>query len=118
MEKRIKAYLLYVDSLLDDLVSGRREYDDSIASEHLVQISFFQHERLIHLIVTALFAVLTFLVLMLMLLAFNIDLTALMALLLVLLVPYVRHYFILENGVQKMYGQYDRMMELAHSPKN
>ena len=30
--------------------------------------------------------------------------------LLVLLIPYVMHYYLLENSVQKMYEQYDRMM--------
>ena len=29
---------------------------------------------------------------------------------LVLLIPYVRHYYILENEVQKMYGQYDEIV--------
>jgi len=33
----------------------------------------------------------------------------LLAALLVLLVPYILHYFVLENGVQYMYGQYDEM---------
>ena len=31
--------------------------------------------------------------------------------LLILLIPYIRHYYILENEVQKMYGQYDKMVE-------
>jgi hypothetical protein len=32
-------------------------------------------------------------------------------LILVLLIPYVRHYYILENEVQKMYKQYDEMVK-------
>ena len=35
---------------------------------------------------------------------------ALVFALLVLLIPYVMHYYLLENSVQKMYEQYDRMM--------
>ena len=31
---------------------------------------------------------------------------------LILLVPYIRHYYILENEVQKMYMQYDRILRL------
>lgn len=31
---------------------------------------------------------------------------------LILLIPYVRHYYILENEVQKMYGQYDALCSL------
>ena len=32
-------------------------------------------------------------------------------LMIVLLVPYVKHYYLLENGVQKMYRQYDALLE-------
>ena len=32
---------------------------------------------------------------------------------LILLVPYIRHYYILENEVQKMYVQYDRMLRIC-----
>lgn len=42
-------------------------------------------------------------------------LLALTVLLLVLLIPYIRHYYILENEVQKMYGQYDKIWERIHT---
>ena len=32
---------------------------------------------------------------------------------LILIIPYVRHYYILENEVQKMYGQYDALCSLS-----
>ena len=38
---------------------------------------------------------------------------ALMLGLLVLLVPYVVHYYHLENGTQRLYEQYDRLVERA-----
>ena len=55
MAKRIKEYLVYVDKLLarDDV-----DFDEEMR-RHLVQIEFFMHERLIHLLVTILFAILT-----------------------------------------------------------
>lgn len=109
MKKRIAEYLRRTDLLLDtagpDTDWGREK------SEHLTQISFFMHERLIHLIVTALFAVLTFLVFLALMNSFSWALAALFAALLVLLVPYIMHYYLLENSVQKMYDQYDRMCE-------
>ena len=43
--------------------------------------------------------------------AFTIAVGLLAIGLLVLLIPYIRHYYILENEVQKMYSQYDRMVE-------
>ena len=82
-------------------------------AEHLTQISFFMHERLIHLIVTALFAVLAFMVFIAMMFAFSWVLLVLFAALLALLIPYIAHYYLLENSVQKMYAQYDKMTELA-----
>lgn len=48
MEKRILTYRKYMDELL-----LREDVDwERIREEHLVQVGFFQHERLIHLIVT------------------------------------------------------------------
>ncbi len=34
-------------------------------------------------------------------------------LMLILLVPYIAHYYFLENGVQKLYGIYDKICEKA-----
>ena len=42
----------------------------------------------------------------------------LVAALLMLLVPYVRHYYILENEVQKMYAQYDIIIKKGHNYEN
>ena len=49
MEKRILGYVRYIDSILAE--SSIQDVE-SLKKEHLVQLSFFQHERLIHLIVT------------------------------------------------------------------
>lgn len=108
MEERILSYRKYIDELLQ-----KEEHLDwrKIAAEHLVQIGFFQHERLIHLIVTVTFALLEMMSICMTLMSFSLFLGLLTVLILVLLIPYIRHYYILENEVQKMYGQYDRMME-------
>lgn len=119
MEKRILAYRRFMDekiAQLSDKKSGKDKREEilELKREHLVQIGFFQHERLIHLIVTVLFAVLEFLALMIVVLLQEPFSALLPFVVLVLLVPYIRHYYILENEVQKMYGQYDeleRMME-------
>lgn len=81
-------------------------------AEHLTQIQFFQHERLIHLIVTCLFAVLAFAAFFVLFFTMNAGMFLLFVALLVLLIPYIRHYYILENGVQRMYRQYDRLRDL------
>lgn len=112
MEKRILTYRKYMDELL-----LREDADwERIRREHLVQVGFFQHERLIHLIVTvffALFAVLSVGMAFLMM-ALGTEGAGswllVVAAFLVLLIPYVRHYYILENEVQKMYRQYDEIV--------
>lgn len=80
--------------------------------EHLVQVGFFQHERLIHLIVTVTFALLELLAILLSMIGDSLFTLLLPVVILILLIPYIRHYYILENEVQKMYAQYDRMHRL------
>lgn len=105
MEKRILDYRKYIDELLQ-----QEGIDwDAVIKEHLIQVSFFQHERLVHLIVTITFALLEVIVIGLCVTAFSLGLGLLALALLILLIPYIRHYYILENEVQKMYVQYDRM---------
>lgn len=110
MKERLKNYLQRLEESKQQADNGlvlsgeerRRLLDDL-----LIQISFFQHERLIHLIVTVLFALMTTATMLGMLVTSQPILIALMVLLLVLLIPYIRHYYILENGVQKLYTYYD-----------
>lgn len=83
--------------------------------EHLVQVGFFQHERLIHLIVTVTFALLEMLAIVLSVISDSLFTLLLPIVILILLIPYIRHYYILENEVQKMYAQYDRMRRLQQT---
>ena len=46
----------------------------------------------------------------------NPALYALLILLLCLLIPYIRHYFLLENGVQRLYGIADRLSPPLRAP--
>lgn len=101
--------MAYVDDLLN---KGDLDYNIEI-KKHLKQIEFFMHERLIHLIVTVLFAVLTVMCCVAFVVSEKIQLLILAAALMVLLIPYIKHYYLLENSVQKMYEQYDRMLELS-----
>lgn len=106
MRKYIKAYIAYIDRLL---AQGEIPEIDKIRENHLKQISFMQHERLMHLIVTVLFSVMLFITIGILTYTDNITYCFLTVLLLVLLVPYIFHYYFLENGIQKMYRQYNAM---------
>ncbi len=83
-------------------------------AELLIQIGFFQHERLIHLIVTVLFALMTISVFLLAVTNFSLWTGVLLLLLMALLIPYIKHYWLLENGTQKLYQYYDKLEELYY----
>ena len=111
MEKRLLTYMAYLKDISEK--AGKGEFTDEelsvLRKQALTQIGFFQHERLIHLIVTMTFALMTVMTLMGICMTGYLPLVALMVLLLVLLVPYIRHYYILENGTQTLYRYYDSL---------
>ena len=113
MKKRIQEYVKYIDKLLEESPEGT-DWDREI-EKHLNQIAFFQHERLVHLIVFALVAVCTVMSILAFVIKSEIMILPLIILLFVLLVPYCMHYYLLENSVQKMYDQYDAMINKKES---
>ncbi|MDD4785080.1 MAG: hypothetical protein PHH12_01315 [Candidatus Shapirobacteria bacterium] len=74
-----------------------------ILEHHREAIKFMQHERLIHLLVTLAFGIMFMVVMMFTLIYPSTILLVIDGLFLILLVPYIFHYFKLENGVQKLY---------------
>ena len=89
---------------------------EKILAEHMDKIAFMQHERLIHLIVTFLFAmILCIFVAVLMFMntgdSFSeFGVGALTVIVLALEGFYIKHYYFLENTVQKMYRVYDEIL--------
>ena len=115
MEQRILQYRKSIDEWLEKMERSAQVSQEILCDkmeEHSTQISFFQHERLIHLIVTVTFALLEMLAILLSVIADSLFSILLPVVILMLLVPYIRHYYILENEVQKMYVQYDRILRL------
>ena len=104
----------YVKSVDEYLTENHSEEENSIKLEdHLIQISFFQHERLIHLIVTVCFAMLDMIMIAVSFFACALFPSLLVILFTLLLIPYIFHYYFLENSVQKMYKQYDKLKEIV-----
>ncbi len=100
----------YINSLYEMIDSGEKIEDIELFKQELFrEIEFWQHERLIHLLVTFLFAIVTVAVLLVLVFYASIPLLILFVLLLVLLIPYIRHYYILENGVQTLYVLYEEI---------
>ena len=112
MGKKLKAYILSLRKLID---SGEKiENIEALKKELLTEIAFWQHERLIHLLVTILFALLTMSVIIVIMFYHSIAVLLLFLTLLILLVPYIRHYYILENGVQTLYVIYEQLTKIEH----
>ena len=105
MKNEIKEYKEYILKQANDPETDKKE----LAEKLLVRIGFYQHERLIHLIVTMSFGV--FFLLSLILAFSNAYFLALSALLLILLVPYIAHYYFLENSTQELYKVYYSLTE-------
>ncbi len=107
VKKRLENYIKFIESIVQSGLSADKK--ETFLKEMLIQIGFFQHERLIHLIVTITFALLTMLSLIGCFICDTVAYFILTILFLVLLIPYIRHYYILENGVQKLYRLYDTL---------
>lgn len=78
---------------------------------HLTKIKFFQHERLIHLLVTLTYGIFLFLSVIIFTKIWLFVIVIYIAL--IFLLFYVRHYFFLENNVQYLYKQYDKMKNIV-----
>ena len=108
MKKYLYDYINEIDNLLKN-----KKINESIIKNHLIKIEFFQHERLIHLYVTLFYAII-FLIFgflgIVHIMFFGIAL-----ILLIFLIFYIIHYFRLENGVQYLYKQYDKMIEKVNN---
>ena len=105
----MKKYLYDYIKEIDDLLLKEDKIKDEEIEKHLTKISFFQHERLIHLLVT-LFYTLFFLIFSA--LGFvHFVFKIITVIILIFLICYIIHYLRLENGVQYLYKQYDKMLE-------
>ena len=112
MKKYILEYMNVIDTFIaDEMPTASLERKQEVLAEFLTKIQFFQHERLIHLIVTVLFALLEMSAVYVGMISPSIPSAVLSLMFLVLLVPYVMHYYFLENSVQKMYKMRDVIIE-------
>lgn len=113
MKERILDYMAHIDKLLEEDATEKKLDYEELKKEHLVQLEFFMHERLVHLLVTLAFAIFGFGDVFVLVNNFQPGLAALFVAIMILLIPYIMHYYLLENSVQKMYDQYDEMCSRA-----
>ena len=96
-----------------------KEPSSDILARHLEVLSWLQHERLVHLIVTCLTCTAELFVLDLVLLHPETYPYSAIAMLLfaVLLAFYFYHYFVLENTVQRWYKISEQIWEALNKPR-
>ena len=107
MKNYMKEYIKKADELIES-----KKVDKVLIEEHLIKIKFFAHERLVHFLVTMMVTIVFIILFLYSLTTVNIGFIILDLILIILLFFYYYHYYFLENSVQYMYKQYDKMLEI------
>lgn len=110
MTKQIQAYL----AVLEEFFAAEHTSEELLKQrgELLQRIAFYQHERLVHLIVTMSVAIFFLMSLGIWFANGGAGLMLLTVLLLAMMIAYIKHYYFLENSVQKMYLYYFKVEKL------
>ena len=107
----------YID---EEMKNAPSQKTAEVLSEFETKISYFQHERLIHLLVTLAFATwLLFEIYCLFVLPTEFLIAGIRLVLIFfgLTIGYVMHYYFLENSVQKMYHMRDEIRSFLNKDK-
>ena len=83
---------------------------EKLLAEHMDKIAFMQHERIVHFLVTMMLGIILTILISTLLFTQNLAVLALVTIMVVLIAFYIKHYYFLENTVQKMYKVYDEML--------
>ena len=105
----LKKYMVEINERL--MLCHNRKDIEELLDEHRDKIAFMQHERIVHFLVTMMFAVVLSIFVCAFLFCEKIQLLLLIVIIMILLAFYIKHYYFLENTVQKMYGVYDEILK-------
>ena len=106
MKEYIKKYI----SVIDKKINTNHKFTKEEIDDFLFKMKLFQKERIIHLVITLAYIILT--VLFLFITKYIFMMYLIFFILLIFDGFYVYHYFFLENSVQYMYKQYDKIKHL------
>lgn len=140
MDRKLQQHEQIVISEISRLKKGLNSNDKTEQKEaiketkelskyHIERLRDFQHERLIHLLVTLFFALVIFLcvtdILLIQLSAietsviFNtITISAITTIFIITEIFYVRHYYKLENGTQRLYNLSEELFKMNYGNTN
>lgn len=107
MREYLSDYIKEIDKKIEEKNITEKDIEN-----HLIKIEFFQHERLIHLLVTLAYGIFLFISVLIFTQIWIFVIVIYIAL--IFLLFYVRHYFFLENHVQYLYKQYDQMKNILN----
>lgn len=107
MKKMIQDYIRETEAK----IKSKRFDPKKMERDLLRHIEFFQHERLIHLLVTMLVSLIVSILLVASLFIDNMVLMIILFIFVLLLIPYMFHYYFLENSVQYLYSLYNEVLE-------
>lgn len=107
MKNKMKKYLEEMRERDDKKKKLTREE----LNDMLIHIKFFQHERLIHLLVTIFVGLATVMFFGLAITNKSIEFIIVGLITLILFAFYIVHYYFLENTVQELYDLYDSLKE-------
>ncbi len=121
MKKYVKQVMDAVRKYIDEeMKNAPEEKTREVLAEFETKISYFQHERLIHLMVMlafAIFLLFEIFTLFIMPTDFIVAGILLVCLFLGLTIGYVMHYYFLENSVQQMYHMRDEIRDFLVKDK-
>ncbi|WP_298532035.1 hypothetical protein [uncultured Ruminococcus sp.] len=109
MTEYLTNYMKYVQQRLESCTDS--ELLEEILAEHKDKIAFMQHERIVHFLVTMMFALILTVFMSVLIFTVNLAVLLLVTIMLVLIAFYIKHYYFLENTVQKMYRVYDDILK-------
>ena len=103
-------YLMDQEKFIINALNSKDEHDwKELQEYHKVHIEFIQHERLIHLIVTIVFAFFLITSLIFTAIIPGMAIMLLDLVLVIIMLFYILHYYRLENGVERLYYLYDKL---------
>ncbi len=112
MKEYMKGYIKDID----EKIKANHKFSNEEIDDFLFKMSLFQKERIIHLVITLTYVFFT--ILFLFLTKYIFAMFIVFFILLIFDLCYVYHYFFLENSVQYMYKQYDKMKNSSIIRKN
>ena len=106
----MKKFIMMHEEIIKNWIQNKDSITKEMLEYHEKQIAYLQNERLTHLIVLVTFAFLTLFGVNMLLAHKSLIFGIFTLLCLVLLIPYINFYYLLENGIQRWYD-YARLLD-------